>query len=257
MLTIQNLYKKFGSLVAVNNLSLAVAPGETVVIMGPSGCGKSTTIRTINRLIEPDSGSIVFDGRDITQLREDELRKVRKRIGYVFQHFNLINRLSAIENVMLGLVMGGQAKEEAYDKALAAMTKVGMEQLQDHKPEQLSGGQQQRVGIARALAFEPELMLWDEPTASLDPMLVREVLVVMEELAKYRAATMLVVTHEIAFALHVADRIVLMEKGTVVESGIPSQVFVNPASHVGRQYKELIEYQLNTSARTLAGKCIA
>lgn len=257
MLTIQNLYKKFGSLVAVNNLNLAVAPGETVVIMGPSGCGKSTTIRTINRLIEPDSGSIVFDGLDITQLREDELRKVRKRIGYVFQHFNLINRLSAIENVMLGLVMGGQAKEEAYDKALAAMTKVGMEQLQDQKPEQLSGGQQQRVGIARALAFEPELMLWDEPTASLDPMLVREVLVVMEELAKYRAATMLVVTHEIAFALHVADRIVLMEKGTIVESGIPSQVFVNPASHVGRQYKELIEYQLNTSARTLAGKRIA
>jgi polar amino acid transport system ATP-binding protein len=257
MLTIQNLYKKFGSLVAVNNLSLEVAPGETVVIMGPSGCGKSTTIRTINRLIEPDSGSIVFDGLDITQVREDELRKVRKRIGYVFQHFNLINRLSAIENVMLGLVMGGQTKEEAYDKALAAMTKVGMEQLQDHKPEQLSGGQQQRVGIARALAFEPELMLWDEPTASLDPMLVREVLVVMEELAKYRAATMLVVTHEIAFALHVADRIVLMEKGTIVESGIPSQVFVNPASHVGRQYKELIEYQLNTSARTLAGKRIA
>ncbi len=257
MLHIQNLYKQFGSLVAVNNLSLEVAPGETVVIMGPSGCGKSTTIRQINRLIEPDHGSIVFDGVEITKLNEDELRHMRKRIGYVFQHFNLINRLSAIENVMLGLVMGGQNKEEAYDKAMAAMTKVGMEHLKDHKPSELSGGQQQRVGIARALAFEPELMLWDEPTASLDPMLVREVLVVMEELAKYRAATMLVVTHEIAFALHVADRIVLMEKGTIVESGIPSQVFVNPASHVGCQYKELIEYQLNTSARTLAGKRIA
>lgn len=257
MLHIQDLYKQFGSLVAVNNLSLEVAPGETVVIMGPSGCGKSTTIRQINRLIEPDRGSIVFDGVEITELNEDELRNMRKRIGYVFQHFNLINRLSAIENVMLGLVMGGQNKEEAYDKAMAAMTKVGMEHLKDHKPLELSGGQQQRVGIARALAFEPELMLWDEPTASLDPMLVREVLVVMEELAKYRAATMLVVTHEIAFALHVADRIVLMEKGTIVESGIPSQVFVNPASHVGRQYKELIEYQLNTSARTLAGKRIA
>jgi len=257
MLNIQNLYKQFGSLVAVNNLSLTVAPGETVVIMGPSGCGKSTTIRTINRLIQPDRGSIVFDGVDITQLSEDKLRKVRKRIGYVFQHFNLISRLSAVENVMLGLVMGGQSKEEAYDKALIAMTKVGIEQVQDQKPDQLSGGQQQRVGIARALAFEPELMLWDEPTASLDPMLVREVLVVMEELAKYRAATMLVVTHEIAFALHVADRIVLMEKGAIVEAGIPSQVFVDPASHVGRQYKELIEYQLNTSARTLAGKRIA
>ncbi|SMC38657.1 amino acid ABC transporter ATP-binding protein [Sporomusa malonica] len=257
MLNIQNLYKTFGSLVAVNNLNLSVAPGETVVIMGPSGCGKSTTIRMINRLIEADSGSILFDGVDITQLDDHTLRNMRKRIGYVFQHFNLINRLSAVENVMLGLVMGGQSKEEAYDKALAALTKVGMEQLIDHKPGQLSGGQQQRVGIARALAFEPELMLWDEPTASLDPMLVREVLVVMEELAKYRAATMLVVTHEIAFALHVADRIVLMEKGAIVESGIPSQVFVNPVSHVGCQYKELIEYQLNTSARTLAGKRIA
>jgi polar amino acid transport system ATP-binding protein len=257
VLNIQNLYKKFGSLVAVNNLNLSVAPGETVVIMGPSGCGKSTTIRTINRLIEADSGSILFDGVDIAKLDDQTLRNMRKRIGYVFQHFNLINRLSAVENVMLGLVMGGQSKEQAYDKALASLTKVGMEQFIDQKPSQLSGGQQQRVGIARALAFEPELMLWDEPTASLDPMLVREVLVVMEELAKYRAATMLVVTHEIAFALHVADRIVLMEKGAIVESGIPSQVFVNPDSHVGRQYKELIEYQLSTSARTLAGKRIA
>ncbi|HWR44333.1 amino acid ABC transporter ATP-binding protein [Sporomusa sp.] len=257
MLNIQNLYKQFGSIVAVNNLDLSVAPGETVVIMGPSGCGKSTTIRMINRLIEPDKGSILFDGEDIIQLDDNILRNMRKRIGYVFQHFNLINRLSAVENVMLGLVMGGQSKEEAYDKAIAALSKVGMEQWIDQKPGQLSGGQQQRVGIARALAFEPELMLWDEPTASLDPMLVREVLIVMEELAKYRAATMLVVTHEIAFALHVADRIVLMEKGAIVESGLPSQVFVNPASHVGRQYKELIEYQLSTSASTLAGKRIA
>ena len=257
MLNIKNLYKQFGSLVAVDNLNLSVAQGETVVIMGPSGCGKSTTIRTINRLIEPDYGSIVIDGTDITRLNEEELRNMRKRIGYVFQHFNLISRLSAIENTMLGLVMDGHSKDEAYDKAMAALSKVGLEHLKDHKPNQLSGGQQQRVGIARALAFEPELMLWDEPTASLDPMLVREVLVVMEELAKYRAATMLVVTHEIAFALHVADRIVLMEKGTIVEAGVPSQVFVNPASNVGRQYKELIEYQLSTSARTLAGKRIA
>jgi len=249
------LYKQFDGTVAVNNLDLAVAAGETVVIMGPSGCGKSTTIRTINRLIEPDRGSILIDGVDITQLEHDELRTMRKRIGYVFQQFNLINRLSAVENVMLGLVMGGQSREEAYDKALQALGKVGLDALTDRKPGQLSGGQQQRVGIARALAFEPELMLWDEPTASLDPMLVREVLVVMEELAKYRAATMLVVTHELAFALHVADRIVLMEKGTIVESGIPSQVFVNPVSQVGCQYKELMEYQLSTGARTLTGAC--
>ena len=126
-----------------------------------------------------------------------------------------------------------------------------------HKPDELSGGQQQRVGIARALAFEPELMLWDEPTASLDPILVREVLVVMEELAKYRAGTMIVVTHELPFALHVADRIVLMDRGNIVEEGNPATVFANPSSAIGQQYKELIEYQMNTSAQTLAGRRVA
>jgi len=257
MLTIENLYKQFGSLVAVDNLNLKVGRGETVVIMGPSGCGKSTTIRTINRLVEPDRGTILFCDHDITKCSPDELRTVRKRIGFVFQQFNLINRLTALENVMLGLVMGGMPREIAQAKAVEALRKVGLENHQSHKPGELSGGQQQRVGIARALAFEPELMLWDEPTASLDPILVREVLVVMEELAKYRASTMLVVTHELSFALHVADRIVMMEKGKIVEEGIPSEVFVKPQSAVGQQYKELIEYQLNTSALTLAGKRIA
>jgi polar amino acid transport system ATP-binding protein len=132
-----------------------------------------------------------------------------------------------------------------------ALGKVGLEDRADHKPAEMSGGQQQRVGIARALAFEPELMLWDEPTASLDPILVREVLVIMEELAKYRASTMLVVTHEISFAIHVADRIVLMDKGSIVEEGMPENVFGNPVSDIGRQYKELIEYQQITNARTL------
>ena len=254
MLAINNLTKKFGKIVAVDNLSLQVGRGETVVMMGPSGCGKSTTIRTINRLIEPDSGQIVFAGKDIIALSPEELRAVRKRIGFVFQHFNLISRLTALENVMLGLVMSGMPREFAQKKALTALTKVGLDSQKGQKPDELSGGQQQRVGIARALAFEPELMLWDEPTASLDPILVREVLVVMEELAKYRASTMLVVTHELPFALHVADRIVLMDNGRIVEQGIPSKVFVTPASSVGQRYKELIEYQMNTSALTLAGK---
>lgn len=254
MLNIQHLYKRFGDLVAVNDFNLHVKPGETVVLMGPSGCGKSTTIRTINRLINPDSGSICFAGTEITQLGAEELRAIRKRIGFVFQQFNLIGRLTAVENVMLGLVMEGMPKELARDKALEALRKVGLEDRPDHKPVEMSGGQQQRVGIARALAFEPELMLWDEPTASLDPILVREVLVIMEELAKYRASTMVVVTHEISFAIHVADRIVLMDKGSIVEQGIPQTVFVNPISHIGRQYKELIEYQQITNARTLSGK---
>lgn len=257
MLAIQNLFKQFGNIKAINDLNLNVARGETVALMGPSGCGKSTTIRTINRLVEPDKGSIMFDGVDILKLNPDELRNIRKKIGFVFQHFNLVDRLTAAENVMLGLVMGGMNKDLAYDKAIDALGKVGLENFHNSKPSEMSGGQQQRVGIARALAFEPSLMLWDEPTASLDPILVREVLVVMEELAKYRQSAMLVVTHEIAFALHVADRIVLMDKGKIVEEGKPSEVFVKPQSHIGKQYKELIEYQMNTNALSLAGKRIA
>lgn len=257
MLQINNLYKQFGSLVAVNDLSLQVNKGQTIVLMGPSGCGKSTTIRTINRLVEPDGGTILFNGQNVTQLSPEELRAVRKRMGFVFQHFNLIGRLTALENIMLGLVMDGMDLEVAQQKAVDALRKVGLETHQSHKPGELSGGQQQRVGIARALAFEPDLMLWDEPTASLDPILVREVLVVMEELAKYRSSTMVVVTHELPFAIHVADKIVLMDKGQVVEEGIPSEVFVRPTSAIGQRYKELIEYQMNTSALTLAGKRIA
>jgi polar amino acid transport system ATP-binding protein len=253
MLSIQNLFKRFGNLIAINEFSLTVNKGETVVLMGPSGCGKSTTIRTINRLVEPDRGSILLNEHDIMALDIDSLNQVRKRIGFVFQHFNLIGRLTTLENVMLGMVMGGMQREIARDKAIGALTKVGLETHLEHKPGELSGGQQQRVGIARALAYEPELMLWDEPTASLDPILVREVLVVMEELARDRASSMIVVTHELPFALRVADRIVLMDKGQVVEEGKPSQVFVNPISEIGRKYKELIEYQMNTSAQSLAG----
>ncbi|MBP2649989.1 MAG: Phosphonate-transporting ATPase [Firmicutes bacterium] len=257
MLIINNLSKRFGKVKAVDGLNLTVNRGETVVLMGPSGCGKSTTIRTVNRLIDPDAGSIIFAGQDITGLGQEELRQVRKRIGFVFQQFNLIGRLTALENVMLGLVMGGMEREVAYNKAIVAIDKVGLSNFRDQKPNELSGGQQQRVGIARALAYEPELMLWDEPTASLDPILVREVLVVMEELAKYRASTMVVVTHELPFALHVADRIILMDNGRVVEEGVPSKVFVKPASDIGQRYKELIEYQMNTNALTLAGQKVA
>lgn len=253
MLVIQHLHKQFGTIKAIDDVNLSVAVGEIVVLMGPSGCGKSTTIRTINRLIEPDRGIISLNDSNILMLEADELQKVRKRIGFVFQHFNLIGRLNTVENVMLGLVMSGIDRDTAQSKAIEALTKVGMEQHLEHTPAQLSGGQQQRVGIARALAYEPELLLWDEPTASLDPILVREVLVVMEELARYRANTMIVVTHELPFALRVADKILLMDKGRIVEEGKPSKVFVNPASDIGRKYKELIEYQMNTNAQSLSG----
>lgn len=256
MLQIANLVKKYGDKTAVDGLNLHVTHGETVVIMGPSGCGKSTTIRCINRLTEPTAGELIFQGVALNQLAYPELLQVRKRIGFVFQQFNLVRRLTALENVMLGLVTGGMDKEEARVLANNALAKVGMGKYVLQKPPELSGGQQQRVGIARALALEPELMLWDEPTASLDPILVREVLDVMEDLSKTQNITMVVVTHELPFALHVADRIVLMDKGKVVEEGLPQQVFSNPQSHVGEQYRQLIDYQLNMTEQKIYGKRI-
>lgn len=251
MLVLKHLQKSFGAIPAVADVSLSVAAGETVAIMGPSGCGKSTTIRMINKLIVPDSGSVIVDGCDVMSLSPKELRALRKRIGFVFQSFQLIARLTVRENVMLGLVMDGMAKEEAAILAEEALMKVGMEGKGDCLPKELSGGQMQRVGIARALAFDPPLMLWDEPTASLDPILVRDVLVIMEELARYRASAMVVVTHEIPFALHAADRILLMDSGRIAEEGVPEEVFRRPKSPIGKRYRDLMEYQMNTTSRSL------
>ncbi|MDU4961178.1 MAG: amino acid ABC transporter ATP-binding protein [Sporomusaceae bacterium] len=253
MLSIINATKRFGAILAVDDVSLNVQPGETVVLMGPSGCGKSTTVRMVNRLVEPDAGSIILNGTDITRLNDDKLRKMRKQIGFVFQHFNLVQRMTALENVMLGLVLDGMPLEQARLQAMAALDKVGLCAVQDHRPAELSGGQQQRVGIARALVAEPPLMLWDEPTASLDPIIVREVLVIMEELSRYQQSAMLIVTHELAFALHAADRIVLMDEGKIVEAGPPETVFTRPASTVGQKYKELLEYQSRTMGNSLNG----
>ncbi|MBP3400756.1 MAG: amino acid ABC transporter ATP-binding protein [Selenomonadales bacterium] len=251
MLTVKNIRKTYGDILAVDDVSFSVRAGETVAIMGPSGCGKSTTIRMINKLVIPDSGSVLVDGRDVLTLSPSELRQMRKRIGFVFQSFQLIGRLTARENVMLGLVTDGMAKEEASVLADEMLAKVGMQAHRDALPRELSGGGQQRVAIARALAFRPPVILWDEPTASLDPILVREVLLIMEELAEDRAAAMVVVTHELPFALHVADRILLMDKGRIVEEGAPETVFRHPRSEVGRRYRDLIEYQTDQTSRSL------
>ena len=251
MLTVKNIRKTYGDILAVDDVSFSVRAGEPVAIMGPSGCGKSTTIRMINKLVIPDSGSVLVDGRDVLTLSPSELRQMRKRIGFVFQSFQLIGRLTARENVMLGLVTDGMAKEEASVLADEMLAKVGMQAHRDALPRELSGGGQQRVAIARALAFRPPVILWDEPTASLDPILVREVLLIMEELAEDRAAAMVVVTHELPFALHVADRILLMDKGRIVEEGAPETVFRHPRSEVGRRYRDLIEYQTDQTSRSL------
>lgn len=240
MLQLYDLKKSYGKTQALDGVSLDVSQGEILVVMGPSGCGKSTLIRCINRLTEPDSGEIFFKGKSIIDMSPEKLLKFRRRVGFVFQHFNLIQRLTVKENVMFGPVLSGIDPKQAETRALEALNKVGLSDNTDSLPKELSGGQQQRVGIARALAFNPEIMLLDEPTASLDPILVGEVLDVMEDLARNARATMIIVTHEVSFALKVADRIILMDNGKIVEEGIPTEIFAQPQSEIGKKYKRLL-----------------
>lgn len=242
MLEISGLMKSYGHKKALNGVDLHVDRGETVVIMGPSGCGKSTLIRCINRLTEPDAGLVNMGGENITNLNLKQLLSTRKKIGFVFQHFNLIKRLSAQDNVAMALRLHGMTVEEANLRAQDALCKVGLGNKLHDIPEELSGGEQQRVGIARALALQPEIMLWDEPTASLDPILVGEVIEVMEDLVREGKTTMLIVTHELFFAKRAADRIVFMDKGRIVESGPPETVLEYPVSEIGQKYRSLLRH---------------
>ena len=239
MLEIIGLRKAYGKTPVLRGVDLQVARGEVVVIIGPSGCGKSTLLRCVNRLIEPDDGDIRLNGESLLAMPEERLRVARRNIGFVFQHFNLIQRLTAWQNVALGLVMAGADPAEARRLAEEALNRVGLRDLADRLPAQMSGGQQQRVAIARALLSRPELMLWDEPTASLDPIRVQEVLATMEDLVAERQAAMLIVTHEIPFALRTADRLVLMDRGQIVEEGRPADVLASPRSQIGKEYARL------------------
>ena len=245
MVVVEGLRKAYRRKIALCGVDLSVAKGETVVVMGPSGCGKSTMIRCLNRLTEPDAGRILIGGVDVTRLDRRGLLALRRRIGFVFQHFHLVKRLSALENVSMGLRLHGMDQREAEDRAACALARVGLAHKLRDLPGEMSGGEQQRVGIARALALEPELMLWDEPTASLDPILVGEVLEVMENLAATGRTTMIVVTHELSFACHAADRVVLLDGGRIVEEGPPRRVFARPASEIGQKYKNLLKHQPN------------
>lgn len=240
MLSVENLKKAYNGRPALNGISFDVKQAETVAIMGPSGCGKSTLVRCLNRLTEPDEGRVYLAGKEVTAMNEAGLQAARRSMGFVFQHSNLVKRLSVIDNVAMGLRLNGVARDEAELRALVALEKVGLYDRARDYPAELSGGQQQRVGIARALAAGPEIMLWDEPTASLDPILVGEVIDVLENLARART-TMLVVTHELHFALRAADRVILMDEGRVVEQGTPAEIFANPVSEVGQKYRELLE----------------
>ncbi len=227
ILTIKNLRKSYGDHVIFEHLDLDVNEGETIVIIGPSGTGKSTLLRCINLLTRPNEGQIWLDDTEITSKNCNE-DLVRQHIGMVFQNFLLFNHLTALGNVKLGLTRVKKMSDQAAtEKALRELERVGLADKAGHYPGQLSGGQQQRVGIARALAMDPRIMLFDEPTSALDPELIGEVLEVMRKLAK-DGMTMLVVTHEMGFAREVADRIVFMEKGYIVEEGSPDEMFNHP-----------------------------
>ena len=242
LLSVQSLSKSYGSLRVLDNISLTVAPGETVCLLGPSGSGKSTLLRCINWLERPDSGRILIDSQPIgvtsggVVMSEEKLAQVRTHIGMVFQQFALWPHLTVLQNVMEAPVhVQRRAKGEVRAEAEALLKRVGLFDKRDVFPARLSGGQKQRVGIARALAMKPALMLFDEPTSALDPELVGEVLAVMRDLSS-EGMTMLVVTHEMAFAREAAHRVVFMDHGVVVETGTPDAFFEAPSTERGRQF---------------------
>ena len=235
IIRIQNLRKSFGDLEVLRDISLDIHRGEVVVILGPSGSGKSTMLRCINLLEEPTGGSIIFEGKDITDPKVD-VNKVREHMGMVFQQFNLFPHLDALHNVMLAQQkVLKRSASDAERIAMEQLTRVGLADRADQLPGELSGGQQQRVAIARALAMEPHVMLFDEATSALDPELVRGVLDVMRELAQ-GGMTMVVVTHEMGFARDVADRVIFMDGGVIVEQGSPDEVFNHPKSERTRAF---------------------
>ncbi len=224
---VSKLYKKFGELEVLNGIDMTVSEGEVVCIIGPSGSGKSTLLRCLNRLERASSGEIVVDNAVITDKRTD-INKVRENIGMVFQSFNLFSNFTVLQNLMFAPVeLKKMTKAQAREKALELLARVGLSDKADAYPHQLSGGQQQRVAIARSLAMNPDIMLFDEPTSALDPEMVGEVLAVMKELAG-GGMTMVVVTHEMGFARDVADRVIFMADGVIVEEGTPEEIFGDP-----------------------------
>ncbi len=239
IIEIKNLDKFFGNFQALNNVSLTVNSGERVVICGPSGSGKSTLIRCINRLEEHSAGSLVVDGIELTDETKN-IRAVRMEVGMVFQQFNLFPHLTVLENLTVGPIRVRRlSKPEAIERARKFLDRVHIPEQADKYPAQLSGGQQQRVAIARSLCMEPRIMLFDEPTSALDPEMINEVLDVMVELAE-SGMTMICVTHEMGFARKVADMMVFMENGQIVETAPPDTFFANPSSERCRTFLDQI-----------------
>ena len=227
LIKVTDLQKSFGSLGVLKGINTEIKKGEVVVVIGPSGSGKSTFLRCLNRLEEPTGGKIELDGVDITD-KKVNINKHREKMGMVFQQFNLFNNHTILKNITLAPVkLGIMKKAEAEQKALELLRRVGLEGKANAYPSQLSGGQKQRVAIVRALAMNPEVMLFDEPTSALDPEMVGEVLDVMKELAQ-SGMTMVVVTHEMGFAREVGSRVVFMDEGVIMEENSPEEFFANP-----------------------------
>jgi cystine transport system ATP-binding protein len=229
MIKIENLHKQFGDLEVLKGIDLTIERGKTAVIIGPSGSGKTTLLRCLNLLEVPNKGTISIEDKTVEftnrKLKNQEIMAIRKKTGMVFQNYNLFPHLTAIENIMEGqVIVLKRSKEEARKTSLDLLEKVGLKERANMYPHQLSGGQQQRIGIARAMAMNPDVLLFDEPTSALDPELVGDVLKVMKDLAE-EGMTMVVVTHEMSFAQNVADQVIFMDQGVVAEKGTPKEVF--------------------------------
>jgi polar amino acid transport system ATP-binding protein len=241
MIKIENLHKSYGKLEVLKGITKEVDKGEVVAVIGPSGSGKSTFLRCINRLEEITSGKVIIEGQDITDPKAN-INKIRQNVGMVFQHFNLFPHKSVLENLMLApMKVKKMKKSEIEKKAIELLKKVGLEDKANVYPDSLSGGQKQRIAIARALAMEPDILLFDEQTSALDPEMVREVLDVMRDLAK-SGMTMIVVTHEMGFAKSVANRVFFMDYGVILEDAIPTELFENPKPE---RTKEFLDKLLN------------
>ena len=228
LIEVKNLVKSFGETTVLKNISETVKTGEKVVIVGPSGSGKSTFLRCLNLMETPTSGEILFEGNDITKAHSREVNLLRRKMGMVFQHFNLFPHMTVLKNMTLAPVkLQGKSEEEANEMAMKLLERVGLSDRAQAYPSQLSGGQKQRIAIVRALCMKPDVMLFDEPTSALDPEMVGEVLDVMKELAQDNM-TMVVVTHEMGFAREVGDRVLFLEDGVIMEEGAPDQIFGSP-----------------------------
>lgn len=244
MLKTKNLHKSFGKLEVLKGITTEIQQGEVVAVIGASGSGKSTFLRCLNLLEEPTSGEVIFKDQNLTTKDDKnfDINKIREHIGMVFQHFNLFPNMTVLENITLAPInVKGMSKEAAEEKGIELLKKVGLLEKRDVYPHTLSGGQKQRVAIARALAMEPDVMLFDEPTSALDPEMVKEVLLVIKDLAK-SGMTTVIVTHEMGFAKEVATRVMFIDEGIILEEGTPEQVFNHPTQARTKEFLDKVMY---------------